>query len=168
MNTENKPNPANNTPEFFIKQRKAKREQLRKSTDQTQKNRLRKEIKQSQIEELKQKQIEIQKQQQDIKEYAYKWIDELDKLYQKIGITKSSRELCERYNKSPCYFPSMKKNNNFPSLETINLIIYDLENLQQNLDMILPEEENQKLVRELLRILLSKFKKLQIRVLPNF
>ena len=55
---------------------------MRKSTDQTQKNRLRKEIKQSQIEELKQKQIEIQKQQQDIKEYAYKWIDELDKLYQ--------------------------------------------------------------------------------------
>ena len=45
----------------------------------------------------------------------------------------------------------MKKNNNFPSLETINLIIYDLENLQQNLDMILPEEENQKLVRELLQ-----------------
>ncbi len=168
MNTKNKPNPETNSPDFFIKQRKVKREQLRKSTDKSQKQRLRKEIKQSQIEELKQKQIEIQKQQQDIKEYAYKWIGELDKLFQKIGITKSSRELCERYNKSPCYFPSMKKNNNFPSLDTINLIIYDLENLQQNLDVILPEEENKKLVKSLFQILLSKFKKLQIRVLPNF
>lgn len=168
MNTENKPNPANNTPEFFIKQRKAKREQLRKSTDQTQKNRLKKEIKQSQIEELKQRQIELQKERQDLKEYAYKWIGELDKLFQKIGITRSSRELCERYGKSPCYFPSMKKNNNFPSLDTINLIIYDLENLEQNLDLILPKEENKKLVKAMLQILLSKFRKLQIRVLPNF
>ena len=30
MNTENKPNPANNTPEFFIKQRKAKKRAVEK------------------------------------------------------------------------------------------------------------------------------------------
>lgn len=64
----NTPNPENNSPEAYAKDRKIKREQLKKSSSLYQKNQLRQAIIQSQINQKKQELAKKRQEQQSIKQ----------------------------------------------------------------------------------------------------
>lgn len=170
MNQENKTNPKNNTPEFYTKQRQNKRDQLKKATDQTQKQRLRQEIIQLQIEqkkkELEKKQKERQTLNHFIKESYYQKIDELKSFYRDdLKIIKSGKGLNRRFGKSASYFQSSKINGNNPTIEILDDIIIDLDVINEHIDIFIDESSNQNDIKSKAHFLLSFFQNLKNRVL---
>ena len=170
MNQENKTNPQNDTPKFYTKQRQSKRDQLKRATDPTQKQRLRQEILQSQIDqkkqELEKKQKERQSLNHSIKETYYQKIDELKSFYRDdLKIITSGKGLNRRFGKSASYFQSSKINGNNPTVSILDDIIIDLEVINEHIDIFIDKSSNQKDIKSTCHFLLSFFQNLKNRVL---
>ena len=167
----NTPNQENNTPEAYSRDRKIKREQLKKSSSLYQKNQLRQAIIQSQInqkkQELEKKRQEQQSIKQDIKESYYQKIEELTSLYKDLGIIHSGKGLSRHLEKSPSYFKSSQKNGNNPTIAILDDIIIDLEVITENLDYLIDESLNHKDIKSRCDFLLSFFKNCKNRILFN-
>lgn len=167
----NKPNPENDTPELYIRERKTKREQLKQSSDPQHKKQLRQEIIQSQInqkkQELEKKRLEQKSIQQNIRESYYQKIDELTSLYKDLGIISSGKGLSRRFEKSPSYFKSSQKNGNNPTISILDDIIIDLEVITENIDCFIDESLNHNDIKSKCNFLLSFFKNCKNRVLQG-
>lgn len=154
------------TKEYEIQKRKDKRHLKTMTDDEQQKDRLNKEILDSEIkqkkEEIKQKEQQLQEQ---INEIFYRSVDNQTNLYKKLGLVSSARDLNRRLSRNPTYFQSNRYNKNNPTIDILNDLIADLMVIENNLDMFIDRTMNKRAIYKELRDLIIIFSKIKQRTL---
>lgn len=156
----------------YIQKREQLRNQLKLATSPEFKKNLKIQIKDTEVEEAEKKARLKREKRDEIKkeltEQFYSLTSYMVKLYRKIGIIKSDKQINERFNKSENYIKSSMYQKHFPSNSLITDIIEDLDVIIDNIDYLMYDDLlNKQSVLNTLKNLQGKFKELKLQIIKE-
>lgn len=156
----------------YVQKRDQIRSQMKQTTNPEMKKNLKIQLQDSEVEEAearaKAKREKRDQLKKEIVEQFYSLTSNMVKVYRRLGIIRSDRQINERFNKSSNYIKSSMYQGHFPSSNLITDIIDDLDVIIRNIDKLMNDDFfNKQSVVNILTNLQNRFKELKLQIIRD-